>query len=306
MKFGLATLILATATAAGCTSPRVTRPAVPQPARAGAPGASRCLRLTYVANEGVLLEGPEGRVLIDALHRPYQPPYPVLPPQLRERAEKAEGIFAGVDLILVSHRHLDHFHPRAVARFLAHSRRARLISSSQVVSAVRQASGKRPPPWLDRTEAVPGTPGARTVRHIGALEVTLVGMRHARPEHRHIHNLAHVIRLGGMKVLHVGDADRARRNFARLQLRPGEVDVALLPYWYFLSRSGRALIDEVLRPRFLVAFHLPPPGARQTRWVRRIRRRYPRVIALTRLLSTWTPPGCRGTGSSRHGSDAPP
>ena len=52
------------------------------------------------------------RVIIDALFRPNDLPYSVLPEAERGRIEGATPPFEGIDLVLVSHMHRDHFHVR--------------------------------------------------------------------------------------------------------------------------------------------------------------------------------------------------
>src|SRR5215216_4933342 len=90
------------------------------PRRATAPLASESLagpstnvtglEITYIANEGVLISSGDKQVLIDGLHREYQRDYAFLPAAQREKIENAKAPFDKIDLILVSHTHLDHFH----------------------------------------------------------------------------------------------------------------------------------------------------------------------------------------------------
>jgi len=79
--------------AAGCTGAR--------------PSAPAALRVTYLANEGVLLEAGDTRVVIDGLHRHYKDLYATLPDRAREALESAVPPWDGIDLIVVSHRHRD-------------------------------------------------------------------------------------------------------------------------------------------------------------------------------------------------------
>ena len=91
------------------------------------------VEITYIANEGVLISSGGKQVLIDGLHREYGPEYAFLPTAERDKIENAKAPFDAIDLILVSHRHLDHFHPESVGLHLQNSPRAFLVSSQQVV-----------------------------------------------------------------------------------------------------------------------------------------------------------------------------
>ncbi|MFQ5351382.1 MAG: MBL fold metallo-hydrolase, partial [Thermoanaerobaculia bacterium] len=88
--------------------------------RAATAGAGEApeVQVIYLANEGFLLEAGETKVLVDALFGEGLRGYPVVPAPIRAELEGARGRFAGVDLILASHFHGDHFDAAAVARHL--------------------------------------------------------------------------------------------------------------------------------------------------------------------------------------------
>ncbi len=69
------------------------------------------LEITYVANEGFLLAGGGKKVLIDALFDGGIAGYPTIPDELRPSLEQARPPFDGVDLVLATHFHGDHFGP---------------------------------------------------------------------------------------------------------------------------------------------------------------------------------------------------
>jgi hypothetical protein len=59
------------------------------------------------------------------------------------------------------------------------------------------------------------------------------------------------------------DADPAADNFSLLKSLP-PVDVALLPFWYS-DESNRRFVNESIRPRQIVAMHVPPADAAKVR-----------------------------------------
>src|SRR6476659_4355570 len=77
------------------------------------------VRLTYLANEGVVLSSPHGRVFIDAFFGDGLPDYAVVPPPSRDSLERAAGPYGGPVLLLSTHAHRDHYDSAAVARYLA-------------------------------------------------------------------------------------------------------------------------------------------------------------------------------------------
>ncbi len=210
----------------------------------------------YVANAGVSVDVEGRRFLIDAVFRDGIEPYAVSTPVQRARIEQAQGPFADVDALLVTHWHDDHFDAGAVAEHLEHNPRAVLISSSEVVDQVRAAAPRLAP---SRLQAFVPAPGEVAVTRVGDVPVRIIRARHNRsrrfPEQ-------HVGFLIGDRapVLHVGDADPRADNFVALSALPRPA-LAFLPFWYVSDPASRAVVADAIRPRRIVAVHVPPRDA---------------------------------------------
>lgn len=150
---------------------------VPPPAGfVAVPTEPPSVEVTYIAGEGVLLSSGDDRVLIDGLHRPYGE-YPHLPAREQELMETAQAPFDGIDLILVSHSHGDHFHAAAVKRYLENSPSTVLVSSEQVTDAVRKEAGANASLLSRITTITPAVAGSAT--HVsGAVTVQILGLPH--------------------------------------------------------------------------------------------------------------------------------
>jgi L-ascorbate metabolism protein UlaG (beta-lactamase superfamily) len=242
------------------------------------PGAT--VEITYIANEGVLIDAGGKRVLIDGLHREYRPAYPFLPEPHREQIETAQPPFDRIDVILVSHVHLDHFHPESVARHLRHDARTVLVSSGQVVREVE----KEPEFGAIRQRVRASTPPLREriATTAGGVEIELLGLGHGSGRNRTLQNLGHIVRLGGKKILHIGDADPDAGIFAAFSLDKEAIDVAVLPVWFLTSDAGAAIVREQIKPRHIVAVHMP--AHQPERSVAQIKERFPDAAAFTALL----------------------
>ena len=230
--------------------------AVAAPLRDAGAGRS-ILTVRYIANAGMLVSAAGRSVMLDAPIRDGIAPYPTSPAAERERLERAEPPYDGVDAVLITHWHEDHFSPEAVAAHLSRNGRAVVISSPEVVARIRSAA-----PWLDRSRLHPVLPSqdSSMARRVGDLEVHVLRIRHNPARRVPEQHVGFLIVAGEIAVLHVGDADPTAGNFAVLRRLPA-VDVALLPYWYLQSRSGRELVARVIRPASVVAMHLPPGEA---------------------------------------------
>ena len=69
-------------------------------------------------------------------------------------------------------------------------------------------------------------------------------------------NLAHIVHLGGLKFLHVGDADFSQGVLEQFALGDQGIDVAFLPEWFLTD--GAEFVRTHIRPRHIVAVHMPP------------------------------------------------
>jgi L-ascorbate metabolism protein UlaG (beta-lactamase superfamily) len=180
--------------------------------------------------------------------------YPVLPHPDREALEAALPPWDGIDLVLVSHVHLDHFHPVSVGRHLQAAAGARLVSSEEGVGAIERAVADWPA-IAGRVRAIPWAVGsARTVEVAGA-RVTLLGLSHGGGRFATVQNLGHLIEGGGVTVCHAGDAVPTEENFASRGLASRGSDLAFLPWWHLASDEAAAVVRRHLAPRRIVLIH---------------------------------------------------
>jgi L-ascorbate metabolism protein UlaG (beta-lactamase superfamily) len=217
-----------------------------------APRASPTV-VRYVANSGMLVTNSGRRFLIDAPIREGIAPYATSSAAERASLEGARAPYTDVDAILITHWHEDHFSPDAVAAHLSSNPRAILVSSTEVVGRVRAVA---PGLAASRLRAVLPAAGHSERVDIGGTPVHVLRIRHnpsRRPPEQHVGFL-----IGeSAPVLHVGDADPAVDNFALLRSLPA-VDLAFLPFWYATDAGNQRMVAEAIRPRRIVAMHVPP------------------------------------------------
>jgi len=222
---------------------------------APSPGGQQGISVTFLANEGVLLSSGSREVLIDGLFERYETGFALPADSTRSALRRAARPFDSVDLILVTHRHGDHFHPAPVAGHLLANAGAVLLTSAQVIDSLRGSlpQGHRLTPRLMARTTPPGT---RRREVVGGIAVDLLGLPHDGFRHRKVEHLGYIVELGGRRVLHVGDAKLDESTLAPFRLDTARIDVALLPHWVVTSESGRRMIEQWIRPRQVVAFHL--------------------------------------------------
>jgi L-ascorbate metabolism protein UlaG (beta-lactamase superfamily) len=246
--------------------------------------APTTLELTYLGNEGVLLAVGEQQVAIDALHRafPRPPHYEHLPPAQLERLETAQPPFSKLRVHLTTHVHDDHFHPQSVARFLAASPAAVAVVPRE--APARVCPGKAACAQRARLRVREERWGPERELQLHGVRVRVLDLPHSKGARTQVENLGYLVTLGGLRILHVGDAHLSAETFARFELPERRIDVALVPYWFLLEEEGRRLVREQIGARRVVAFHVPPSEHEGA--AAQLRKLMPEAVVLTRLMET--------------------
>jgi len=214
------------------------------------------LELVYLANEGFLARVGDAKLLIDAfVTKPYSI-YAAVPAELQAKLIGGEPPFDGLDLALASHVHADHFQTSAAAEVLSAHPNLAFVSSPQVIEALRIGLGGDESARF--RELLPESRQTAESTHEG-IRVELLRLPHTGGERTElVQNLGCWIELGGVRLLHVGDADLESADLAAYELAQREIDVALVPYWWLGSPESLARVKALVGARRLVAMHVPP------------------------------------------------
>ena len=104
-------------------------------------------------------------------------------------------------------------------------------------------------------------------------------------------NYGHLVTIGGVRVLHVGDVEVSRKAFAPYDLADKEIDVAFVPYWFFGSDEGVAIIRDLVNPARVIACHIPP--AQRAEVIAQFAQGYPGVHVFSEPMESISLPGRR-------------
>jgi len=240
------------------------------------------ITITQLANEGVIISDGETRIIIDGMVvEPYSI-YGGLPPEAASQFDQASGAFAGIDLVLASHRHHDHNQPRFACQFMEASVGTQFVSSTQVLGLMREKC--RPLVTTSRrVNEIDPQYGEPYKFSQGAAKVTVFPLSHGTRKYAKIQNYGHLIELGGMTVLHIGDAAMDPTDFQRAGLDQVDIDVVLIPFWYFQPGPGASVISQYLDAPNKIANHIPPGEMEEIRTL--INTEYPLVMILEAPLN---------------------
>ena len=243
-----------------------------------APGVT----ITFLANAGFFLRSEQHAVLIDAFVRDASGIYAALPDAAYKQLVNANEPFDRPTLVLVSHDHADHVQYRGLEKFLVRNQAARLVTSPQVGKALANQA-QQLEVFRTRVTTVPTVRGqAKPSAQLG-VKVELLEAEHGGKGHEKLTHLMHLIELGGVRVLHVGDAEPAADNFHAYHLGERAIDVALVPYWYLGKPGGTQVLQEELRARVVIAYHVPPKELETVREL--LRTEFPDIVLFEEALA---------------------
>jgi L-ascorbate metabolism protein UlaG (beta-lactamase superfamily) len=219
--------------------------------------------LRYLGNEGVMVSQGDTRVLFDPLFNNSFGQYQLVPDNVRESIFAGAPPFDGVDAVFISHHHDDHFSVDDILRLLREQDSIRLYAPAQAVSTLQNAAGPDADAVFDRVIGLAIGYGDDPVDIqvgelvIGAAHVPHAGWPTRTPE---VQNIAFRISFAdGSTVLHLGDADARAVHFEAHEAwwEDRTIDVALPPFWFFLSDDGVDILETRLDVIDAIGIHVP-------------------------------------------------
>ncbi len=220
--------------------------------------------VTQLANGGVILSDGETRIMIDGMVvEPYSI-YAGLPPQAASDFAAASGVFGGIDLALASHRHHDHNQPAFACEFMQQSTATELATSAEVVGLMREKC-RSFVTGSDRVRVIDPQPGQPVVFERGGARITVFRLSHGKRKYAKIENFGHLVEMGGVRLLHIGDAAMDPVVFEQAGLEGQALDVAFIPAWFFQPGPGYAVVESYLDAPLKIAVQVPPDERAEAR-----------------------------------------
>ncbi|WP_422361929.1 MBL fold metallo-hydrolase [Reichenbachiella sp.] len=230
--------------------------------------------ISYIANEGIFIQSENKSILIDAIFDNYYETYASPSEQTIQYLNAKEHPYQIVDLLLVTHAHLDHFNPEMVSKFLKSHRETELVCPKQAVDSIvkTQENMELLIPRLNGVE-----PKAEwNALFLKGVSVHTAYVRHGGKQNYDVDNQIYLINVDGKKILHLGDAEMDPAHFAQLHLSKPPIDVALIPYWFLAYPPGIDIVKNQIKPNKLVAIHYPKVGDPKT--LEKIRDNFPNAV----------------------------
>ncbi len=226
------------------------------------------LDVTYVANEGFLLESAGKKVLIDATFGGFEAEWCDVPSGITVGLmERGEAPFNDVDLIASTHAHLDHFNAEITAEHLINNSRCSFISTPDALDELKKIES-----FENFREAIIKTlpeKGAPVKMEVNGIGIKIFRIDHSKymikdettremyNRHEKVQNLGYIIELGDFKIWHGGDGLWSVEEVEKIGLAAEEIDLAFLHDGPPDRLFG---IKEIIQPKHVILMHINPAG----------------------------------------------
>lgn len=228
--------------------------------------------ITYVANDGFLIQTSGHKILVDAIFGKIKGNWCDQPgDSLLNLIYSGKPPYDNIDLLLVTHYHSDHFNSPMVLRFLNNNPDALVVCPSQANEIMKKDSlykklaglihSLKTDTLLDTTMALRNiTIKAMRLKHGSWIEKdTLTGKSY--DIHRNVENIGYLVTSDNFRFLHTGDcATDNNYQFERLKLSSAETEISFMGI-VFLSPEGQSVLSNYIRSKKIVLMHVTPGKA---------------------------------------------
>jgi len=227
--------------------------------------------VTYLGNEGVLVEQGNTRILFDPLFRLENAEYLAVPDHIENALVSGEPPFDGVDALMITHNHVDHFSPNLVLNFLTLNPAVRLYAPAQVIEKLQSFGASQEADLPHRaTGLYLSLDGAPLSQETDGMKVEFLRIPHSGwpSSNATTQNLVYRITLpNGSAVIHLGDSEARFESFERFRSfwQARDNDLVLAPFWFMQSAEGQRILTELMRARKTVGIHVPAGVAEDSR-----------------------------------------
>lgn len=230
------------------------------------------MEISYIANCGFLLKIGNKKVLVDALFGDFESDWCVTPPsKIIEKMETSTEPFDQIDVILISHAHVDHFNKEIVLKHLVSNEAGILICPKQV--RMELENDNRYEKLSARVkEITPEKNMSSQSLEIKGMKIKVWRLTHSAyhirnaetkqiyNKHEKVQNLGFTIEIDHKKVFHGGDWEYDSRGEKRNPLDQEQIFIAFLGIgaYVMLFGSGKRKTDEFKKPENIILMHMPP------------------------------------------------
>jgi L-ascorbate metabolism protein UlaG (beta-lactamase superfamily) len=230
------------------------------------------LTVTYIAHCGFLFSSGDKKILTDALIEPSKEwPYDTPTPDLLHKMERGEPPFDHINVVLISHNHIDHHSPASDVRFLLNNPKSVLVTTPEVRGQMehdspefKQIESQVVVPLLDWKQS--------TTLEVNGIKLELARLKHGDDGQWRSIVYAALFDLGGKKVLFApATLGYFPEEYTTLGYAKRGIDLAFLnftlaiqpgPGWSgaSLNTAGIQTVRNLIAPKVMVLMHVEEPA----------------------------------------------
>lgn len=215
-------------------------------------------KATFIANGGVLIQYQNSKVLIDGLYDADNPKFDAPSSTITKKMIAGTSPYNGIDFLLATHAHTEHFDAAMTAHFLLKNRDAIAVTTRHAADSIAAFEGSEM--IIDQVRQVPFVKTWSTYAKDEAI-VRAAYVKHAGKKNAKIQLLMFLVNIGGKKILHIGDAAQDLSRFEYLNLAGEEIDIAFIPFWFMTNIYGVEAVKKYFNPKKVVAIRFPAAGS---------------------------------------------
>jgi L-ascorbate metabolism protein UlaG (beta-lactamase superfamily) len=228
--------------------------------------------VTYIANAGVLLKLNDKKILIDAFSKKVGT-FMCTSTAIREDMIHGGPPFEGIDLMLITHEHEDHFDEENVGRFMQSHPQTVVVSNSKVISRIKYCVQNQM--YSRLIELNPKLHQSESIL-VNDISIEAIFLSHDGKEYGDVQNLAYLIR-HGKTILHLGDAAPVKEAYNSLKFKHVGIDLLIANFPYINRYVGRKIIMDEIKPKKLAIVHLPEEEMDIYGWINASKKSYERI-----------------------------
>lgn len=228
------------------------------------------VEITYVANEGFIIQVGSKKILVDALFGDQDYGFCDIPSKgIINTMLKNEGVYRNADLIAVTHAHVDHFYSPFVLEHMLSNKKCKFISCQQTVDNLKKQDKSSniinqlieiTPDNLCYADTTVNGIGVRVYRiSHGPYFTDDPNTGEKINRHKNVQNLGFIFNIDGVKIFHSGDSDEEQlAEFEHFGLDKEKIDIAILGNGFIwqMDCKGIELVKNFIKPKHIVLSHI--------------------------------------------------
>ncbi len=210
------------------------------------------VKVTYIANDGVMIEFEDKKVVIDAINRASNLGGWVSPSNAALMAvENGDPPYDDIDIIMITHNHGDHYSTTAVQNYLSDHPNTKLIIPSVMEPSFSSFQSQIADFSVNKFERI------NIVENDISIDVLHVEhFDQFGNDFSGVESFAYIVNLDGKKFLHAGDIDYLDSQLDSFNLLQDSVTVAFIPtFGDLVSLPNRNALINNVNPENIVCLH---------------------------------------------------